>query len=299
MYISVIVPYKDGEKYIERFMEGVLSQSIANEKFEIVFVDNLSLDTTREIISKYVKRHNLSNIRIEKYDEKPSSYAARNYGVKCVKGDILVFTDIDCRMDSEFLLNISNYLIKEPNVPIAGKIVIEIEDLNNCWEVYDAHFNMDNKRMLERDRIATANFALSKRLFENFGEFTELISSGDSEYGERLKKNNVNTHYKENVIVFHPSRKSFKDIEKKLLRIAYGEGQRARIDNKNLFKMRIIYFLKAFNLINIKRLWMRMKGKVSLFNFIPFTISFTKIRIKQAQAFSKGFSNNDIRQYNK
>lgn len=299
MRLSVIVPFKNGENYVDRFIKGYFSQTLDTDLFDVTFVSNISSDDTLLILKKIIKDRDVRNIQILQYDEKPSSYAARNFGVNNTQGDVVVFTDIDCLMDRKFLEIIYKSFCKDQEHALSGNIIIEVEDKKNCWEVYDSLFNMNNEKMLIRHRIATANFALPRSIFYNVGFFQELVSSGDSEYGERLYSNHVSIKYDSNAVVIHPSRKTYQEIEKKLLRIAYGEGQRAAQDKLSIKKMRLVYVLKALNFVHIIRMRNAMKDDIGFIDFFLFSVLFTKIRFKQISAFVNGYNNNKTDIYNK
>ena len=57
--ITVIIPVRNGEAFIEKAIESVLSQS-ANS-FKIIISDNGSTDLTAQIVSKYAQDHSCRN----------------------------------------------------------------------------------------------------------------------------------------------------------------------------------------------------------------------------------------------
>jgi len=85
--ISVIIPVFDGERYIAQAIESVLDQTLPPD--EVFVVDDGSQDGTREAIARYGSRvhyHHQSNL---------GSGAARNWGIRESKGDLLAFLDAD------------------------------------------------------------------------------------------------------------------------------------------------------------------------------------------------------------
>lgn len=294
--LSVIIPFKDGKAYISRFLEGVSSQSLDKENYELIFVSNNTTDSSLEEIRTYCKK--IKNAYVYVFNEKKGSYAARNYGIIKAKNEILVFIDIDCKMTSEFLIKLYDLFNNKNINAVAGKITLEINDISNEWEIYDFYANLNNERMLQKNRVATANFSIRKDIVNVIGMFSEFISSGDSEFGERLASNNIKIVYEPNIEVLHPTRKNYESIKNKLTRIAYGEGQRANKEEKLRYKYIIIYFLKAINIVNLIRLWKKMKKHIKFHCFLIFAFRFTGIRMKQIVSFQRGYLDTDSAKYN-
>ncbi len=296
MFISLIVPFKNGAQFAKRFAEGVNSQELSVDCYELILISNLSEDNTEELLDKYLRKN--INYSILKFNNKPSSYAARNYGSKQANGDLLVFTDIDCKLTPTYLMNIINFFETSSYAAMSGKVTLEIIDTKNYWEIYDASCNLDNQMLAKQNHLVTANFAIKKELFIKTGFFDEFVSNGDSMYGERLYKIGIGFKYNEGAEIIHPTRKSYSAVEKKLLRMAYGQGQAYyNAKRKYLFGV-IIYFFKAFNVANLKRIWNRMKSVISLECFLIFALQFTKIRLKQVIAFSNGYRDISLQKYN-
>ena len=74
--ISVIVNCNDGEKYLEKCISSILSQTYKN--FEIIFFENFSLNNIKNIISNF----NDKRIRYYYSGTKLTLYDARNKAMK-------------------------------------------------------------------------------------------------------------------------------------------------------------------------------------------------------------------------
>ena len=101
MYISVIVPVFNSEKHIEQCIHALLDQDYPKDGYEIIMVDNNSTDMSTRIISRY------PSIRLLQEPEQ-SSYAARNRGIRFAEGDVISFTDADCRPYPQWLSSIAS-----------------------------------------------------------------------------------------------------------------------------------------------------------------------------------------------
>src|SRR5262245_53817465 len=88
-YLSVIIPCRDGERYLAEAIAAILDQDC--DDFEIVFVDNGSTDASAEIAAGFGRR-----VRVV-VEPEPGIGKARNRGVLAARGRVLGFSDADDR----------------------------------------------------------------------------------------------------------------------------------------------------------------------------------------------------------
>src|SRR5579862_2632146 len=89
MDCSVVVPFYNAERTIEKCIHALMAQSYPADRYEILMVDNNSTDTSANIVRSYPAVHYLK-------EGKQGSYAARNNGIAAAKGTVVAFTDPDC-----------------------------------------------------------------------------------------------------------------------------------------------------------------------------------------------------------
>ena len=85
MFVSLIIPACNEEKYIGTCLESVMGQTSAPD--EVIVVENASMDRTAEI----ARRFSVQVIR----EEREGRIPARNRGFDIAKGDVLARTDAD------------------------------------------------------------------------------------------------------------------------------------------------------------------------------------------------------------
>ncbi|MCM1103031.1 MAG: glycosyltransferase [Clostridium sp.] len=88
--ISVIIPVYNVEKYIERCLDSVVSQTYTN--LEIILVDDGSTDSSGDICDHYKQKDRRIHV-IHKRNGGLSS--ARNVGLRAAAGDYIAFVDSD------------------------------------------------------------------------------------------------------------------------------------------------------------------------------------------------------------
>lgn len=111
--ISVVVPIYKAEKYIERCVNSLLSQSYEN--IEVLLIDDGSPDKCPEICDKLAKSDSRIKV-IHKSNGGVSS--ARNAGIDASKGEYLTFVDADDYVKADYISKLYN-AIKDANASIA------------------------------------------------------------------------------------------------------------------------------------------------------------------------------------
>ncbi len=105
--ISFIIPSFNSASTIKRTIESILSQT-ANIKYEIIIVDDGSIDNTEEVLRNYEKDE-----RIKYYKKENSGVAdTRNYGVKMATGEYIIFVDSDDYISHDLLKDIEPFILQ-------------------------------------------------------------------------------------------------------------------------------------------------------------------------------------------
>src|SRR5438445_3714250 len=95
--VSVIVPARNEEGFIEKCLASLLDQDYEN--YEIIAIDDRSEDKTGEIIKKMAEKN--SKIIYVLAEPKPENWMGKNWacfeGFKKSSGELLLFTDADTR----------------------------------------------------------------------------------------------------------------------------------------------------------------------------------------------------------
>ena len=117
MKFSIIIPVYNVEKYINKCLNSILNQTYKN--YEVIIINDGTKDNSVEIINKYVKKYN--NFKL--YNKENGGLSdARNYGLKYVSGDYLLFVDSDDYIDNNLLKELNNILSEKEYDLIKFKI---------------------------------------------------------------------------------------------------------------------------------------------------------------------------------
>ena len=86
-FVSVIVPILNEAAYIEQAITSILDNNYPSDRMEIIVVDGLSNDGTRDIVEKLIEKH--SNITMLDNAARIQT-VAMNLGIKSCQGDIFI-----------------------------------------------------------------------------------------------------------------------------------------------------------------------------------------------------------------
>ena len=218
--ISVIIPvFKDWDR-LALCLKGLDGQSIGAEDFEIIVVDNEAQHSRRLDCVP-------ANARVI-HEPRPGSYAARNTAVTISRGEFLAFIDSDCIPGPDWLANGLRILKGNRGARLTGPVPIHREEGSGYFAyLYDFHTAFKFDQAVKRGRSGAGNLMVSRAIFDRVGPFDQnLMSGGDTDWGERAHRLGVPILYDESIPVSHPARASVSAIIKKHRRIAGSEARR-------------------------------------------------------------------------
>lgn len=102
---SILIPCYNADRYLERCLNSIVNQTYQN--FEIIIVNDGSIDKSSEIIEKYLKIYN--NIKCLNQTNQGVA-VARNNAIKNIRGNYFIFVDADDIINPELLFKLNEYL---------------------------------------------------------------------------------------------------------------------------------------------------------------------------------------------
>lgn len=92
--ITITIPVYNAEKYLANLLESIIHQTMDFREIEVIMVDDLSTDSSRDIMDDYANRYeNFISVKLPKNNKIAGK--ARNEGVKRAQGKYLMFADAD------------------------------------------------------------------------------------------------------------------------------------------------------------------------------------------------------------
>lgn len=93
MRFSIIIPSYNCEETIVKLLDSIKAQTYKD--YEVIIVDDISEDKSVEVIENYIEENKLNKFFLLKAVNKLFNGGTRNLGVKCAKGDYILFADCD------------------------------------------------------------------------------------------------------------------------------------------------------------------------------------------------------------
>ena len=217
---SVIIPVYNDAKDLVGCLDCLAAQTMPTDQFEVIVVDNGSKEPPEALVAKYP-------FAVYTTESKPGSYSARNKALKIARGQLLAFTDADCRPLPEWLENGTRALTGSDAVDVvAGRVDVEARDPKhpNIAELFDIARRFDQKsRVAQENGVVTANMLTRRDVMDGAGPFNDDILSGaDALWSQSAAEQGYRVAYVDDAPVIHPARTTVASIRKQVLRMAHG-----------------------------------------------------------------------------
>lgn len=222
-FVSVIIPVYRQRNLLAGCLEALSGQTYPASRFEVLIVDNDAGAAPEPEAGAAPGRPSVRWIS----EPRRGSYAARNRGVREANGELLAFTDADCRPEKGWLdIAVRRWLALGARAIVGGDIRLKFRAAKpTACERFDAMFlGFPQRRFVEEEHFAaTANMICDRQGFAAAGPFDEaFMSSGDYEWGRRAHSAGVSLHFEPSAVVEHPARHSVAALVVKLRRHAGG-----------------------------------------------------------------------------
>lgn len=185
MKLSVIIPVYNGENFIFKAYNSIISQELDSYKFEILYIDNNSSDNSVEKIKELQSKDS----RIKFFSEKlQGAAAARNAGIKNAIGNYIYMFDVDDDIYPKALNKMINVLDTYQEIDaVFGKMVKSNKEINDTQKPSDEtdavifketpywgiHWFTSLKNV-----VGPPAFLYRKRVFEKIGNYNVNLKIG-------------------------------------------------------------------------------------------------------------------------
>lgn len=193
--VSVICPIYNEEKYITKCIDSIIEQDYPKEDLEILFVDGMSTDRTREIVANY--QANYPFVHLLDNPNKIVPYAM-NIGIKAASGEIIIRLDGHALYPNDYFSQIVEWHKKLPDAWNVGgvcdtKVVNSTPDSEAIAMVMSDKFGVGNSTFrtgtdADYIKVDTVPFGAYKAfVFDKIGLYNEqLVRCQDIELNKRI-----------------------------------------------------------------------------------------------------------------
>lgn len=206
---TVIIPHLNQLDALETCLNCLDEQSLERRSYEVIVVDNGSHTFPDSIIARHPGARLLEEPR-------PGPGLARNRGAEAALGDTLCFIDSDCRAHSQWLECALEALSSAPpRTVLGGDVRIWRDDATKftALEAYESVFAYRFKMYIERHGYSgTGNLVMRRADFERIGPFLGMEIAEDVEWGARARSGGLKILYEPRMIVYHPARRTLREL---------------------------------------------------------------------------------------
>ena len=175
--ITIVVPCKNEENYINHLLDSLRDQDIGDTK---IIIADCSTDNTRQVIQA-----TKGNLNVEIIDGGPVSIA-KNNGAKLVTTPYILFIDADVRFFKNSVIHDAVNIIESKNLDLIG-LKIKCYDKDPRAKIGFIIFNTINQALKYFSPFAVGAFMLTrKNKFEEFGGFPENFSTSEDYFLSRM-----------------------------------------------------------------------------------------------------------------
>ena len=171
--VSVLITVKNEESKIRDCLNSMTQQSYPHSKMEIIIADDQSTDSTPEIILEYCSKYEyIKSVRIDSSEKNiiPKK-SALNRGLEISTGEIIIGTDGDCIVDSQWIESINESFSENTGMVIGH---VEYHDPKNFFQGIDS-LDYFSQRALGIGFVGVgsaytctaANFAYRRSFYDN------------------------------------------------------------------------------------------------------------------------------------
>jgi O-antigen biosynthesis protein len=197
--VSVVVASYNGDRTLKSCLESLVQLNYPH--YEVLLVDDGSTDTTPQIASLF------PNVRCLRFEENQGLSVARNAGIALAQGEIIAFTDSDCRADEDWLHYLVGDLLNSCFAGIGGHNLLPPEDSWVASAVMVSPGGPAHVMLTDRlaEHIPGCNMAFYKWALDEVGGFDPLFrkAGDDVDICWRLQQNGYQLGFSHAGFVWH------------------------------------------------------------------------------------------------
>lgn len=217
--VSVVVCSYNGDRTLAACLDSL--QQLNYAEYEVILVDDGSRDTTAQIANLR------PDVRFYRHERNLGLSVARNTGLAAAKGEIVAFTDADCRADPDWLYYLVSDLLGGEFVGMGGPNLLPPEDSPVAAAVMvspggPAHVMLTDR---QAEHIPGCNMAFFKSVLDEIGGFDPIFRAAgdDVDLCWRLQQAGYKVGFSPAALVWHYRRSTIVEYLKQ--QHGYGEAE--------------------------------------------------------------------------
>jgi len=231
-FVSIIIPTYARARHLSLCLQSIARLEYPRRQFEVIVVDDGGETPLESVVAPFSSQ--FAATLLTQTHAGPA--AARNTGAAQAKGELLAFSDDDCRPDTNWLQALAARFASAPDCAIGGRTLNALSS-NLCsaasqliTEIVYAHYNANPN---QAGFFATHNLAVPAkqfRLLDGFDAASFPFASEDRDFCDRWLLSGFQMIYAPEAVVYHAHGLTLRSFWRQ--HFEYGRGafgyQRAR-----------------------------------------------------------------------
>jgi len=219
--ISIIIPVFNEEAYISACLDSIVASDYDKEYIEILIIDGMSKDNTREIIQAYQNKYSYIKLLHNPQKIVPISM---NMGIKEAKGDYIIRLDAHASYPKDYFSKLITWHQKLDADNIGGIVLTEVihqtpkanaikKVLSHPLGVGNSDFRVGIDKVKKVDTVPFGCYP--KKVFDQYGLYNErLVRNQDIELNKRIINGGGKIYLIPDVQSTYYARENFIDLAK-------------------------------------------------------------------------------------
>lgn len=208
--VSVVTVSLNGKKWLKGLFESIAASDYPSDKMEIIYVDNFSTDGSIEYVENFFK--NDSRLTIIRNRKNLGWSPANNQGIKVAKGKIVFCISNDMIVDSKWIKEIVQVMVKDKTIGIIQCNSISLWDrkssdsgMNYLDKFGFAYSYAPSKTVAEVFYAEGMAFAIRHEVIEEIGVLDEyfFMEYDDMDYSWRARLAGYKILFVPTSVVYH------------------------------------------------------------------------------------------------
>lgn len=210
--VSIVIAHLNQPDLLRDVLTSLYAQHYDMSRAEVIVVDNGSRALPEAVIADFPGAVLVT-------EAQPGPGHARNRGVEASRAPIIAFTDADCKVAPYWLSIILARFAADPGLGILGgdiRMTIAEPDQPTPAEAYECVYAYNQRKYIEGQGFSvTANMAVRRAVFDAVGPFAGIDVAEDMDWGWRATAMGHPTRYEPAMVIYHPARRSMKELRAK------------------------------------------------------------------------------------
>lgn len=237
--ISIIMPVLNEEPHIEKVVTSLLQQELPDFELEVLLIDGMSTDRTREIIEAMAAKDSRIHLHVNKRRKTPFAF---NIGLREARGDLICIMGAHTVYDKDYIKVCREEMIANDAVGVASRTFYypANDSAQAQWVswVYGSAFGISGSsvRLQPEGYVDTVSYPVFvKKVLLDLGGYNELLARNqDNDMNYRIHQAGYKMYCTHKTNSYYETQKTAKSLFKYAIRTGRGNAISIKVNAKSL-----------------------------------------------------------------